>query len=52
MSTVLFTSILAWSATKVMMVHLTTIDCSASLPIVHYPTQTATAQFMAEKVKQ
>jgi len=36
------TSIPARLATKVMMVHLTLYDGSASIPIIHYPTQTAT----------
>lgn len=49
-STVVEADIPARLAKKIMMVHLTTVDGSATIPLIHYPTATATAQFMSEKV--
>lgn len=37
-------------ATKVMMIYLTLVDGSGCMPLIHYPTNTASASFMEEKV--
>ncbi len=45
------TKVLSMCATKVIMIYLTTMDGSAAIPLIHYPTDTVSGEFMKNKVK-
>lgn len=38
-------------ATKILMIHITTIDGRANVPFMYFPTNKITAEFITEKIK-